>query len=238
MAKNETLFFNDKSFFLVKKIALRFFSIFLLRLVRLTCEKLFGFLKVKRIWDFGRSKVPWHGWTILNVFICSLSRTFTKFALAKLTFTVPHFFCTVVIALENCRMFANPFAHQVWYKIFIPADILTISSFSKPERSLKSFDSVFTGTKNIHKHTYTNVHKVYARSSVRISWPPFLNTQIRVSNGQYSVKCYRKGSSKIIVIHAKSVDPSAVKRPVLRSMFRTATKVSAGDEERKENSVC
>ncbi|VDO74023.1 unnamed protein product [Heligmosomoides polygyrus] len=66
-------------------------------------------------------------------------------------------------------------------------------------------------------------------------WLPFLNTQIRVSNSQYRVKWYRKGSSKNIIIQAKSAHPSAVKRAVVRNMFRTATRICTGKGEREES---
>uniref|UniRef100_A0A7I4Z2R7 Reverse transcriptase domain-containing protein n=1 Tax=Haemonchus contortus TaxID=6289 RepID=A0A7I4Z2R7_HAECO len=66
-------------------------------------------------------------------------------------------------------------------------------------------------------------------------WLPFLNTQVRVASGTYSVKWYRKGSSKNIIIHAMSAHPRAVKRAVLRNMYRTAVEVCTGNEEREES---
>ncbi|EYC30490.1 hypothetical protein Y032_0005g2676 [Ancylostoma ceylanicum] len=49
------------------------------------------------------------------------------------------------------------------------------------------------------------------------------------------VKWYRKESSKNIILHAKSAHPTAVKRAVIRNMFKTATEVCSGEEERQES---
>ncbi|EYC21254.1 hypothetical protein Y032_0020g81 [Ancylostoma ceylanicum] len=73
------------------------------------------------------------------------------------------------------------------------------------------------------------------RETPREGWLPFLNTQINLSNGIMRVKWYRKGSSKNILIHAKSAHPAAVKRAVVRNMFKTAAKLCTGEEERYES---
>ncbi|XGW33623.1 hypothetical protein V3C99_017772, partial [Haemonchus contortus] len=66
-------------------------------------------------------------------------------------------------------------------------------------------------------------------------WLPYLNTQIKVSSGVVHVKWYRKRSSKNILIHATSAHPSAVKRAVVRNMYRTATCMCSGMSEREES---
>uniref|UniRef100_A0A7I4YX19 Reverse transcriptase domain-containing protein n=1 Tax=Haemonchus contortus TaxID=6289 RepID=A0A7I4YX19_HAECO len=66
-------------------------------------------------------------------------------------------------------------------------------------------------------------------------WLPYLNTQIKVSSGIVHVKWYRKRSSKNILIHATSAHPSAVKRAVIRNMYRTAARMCSGVTEREES---
>ncbi|EYC44083.1 hypothetical protein Y032_0472g2059 [Ancylostoma ceylanicum] len=66
-------------------------------------------------------------------------------------------------------------------------------------------------------------------------WLPFLNTQISLSGGQVRVKWYRKESCKNILIHARSAHPIAMKRAVIRNMFKTAVELCTGDDERKES---
>ncbi|XGW13260.1 hypothetical protein V3C99_013695 [Haemonchus contortus] len=66
-------------------------------------------------------------------------------------------------------------------------------------------------------------------------WIPYLNTQIKVSSGVVHAKWYRKRSSKNILIHATSAHPSAVKRAVVRNMYRTATCMCSGMSEREES---
>ena len=66
-------------------------------------------------------------------------------------------------------------------------------------------------------------------------WLPYLNCQVRVTNGEYNVKWYRKPSSKNIIIHAKSAHPKAMKRAVVCNMYRTALGVCTGNEEREES---
>ena len=73
------------------------------------------------------------------------------------------------------------------------------------------------------------------REVPRNGWLPYLNTQIKVSNGISSVKWYRKDSCKNILIHATSAHPSATKRAVVRNMFRTAATVCTGAAEREES---
>ncbi|VDL64221.1 unnamed protein product [Nippostrongylus brasiliensis] len=63
-------------------------------------------------------------------------------------------------------------------------------------------------------------------------WLPYLNTQVKVSDGMVSVKWYRKGSSKNILINVKSAHPTAVKRDVVRNMFKTATAVCTDEPPR------
>ena len=78
-------------------------------------------------------------------------------------------------------------------------------------------------------------HIQFTREAPCEEWLPFLNTQIKISHGAYSVKWYRKSSSKNIIIHAKSAHPKAVKRAVLKNMYRTAIGVSSGNAEREES---
>ncbi|XGW33913.1 hypothetical protein V3C99_017986 [Haemonchus contortus] len=66
-------------------------------------------------------------------------------------------------------------------------------------------------------------------------WLPYLNTQIKISGGRYHVKWYQKNRSKNILLHAKSAHPEAVKRAVVRNMYRTATGMCTGEVEREES---
>ena len=72
------------------------------------------------------------------------------------------------------------------------------------------------------------------RETPRDGWLSYLNTQMKLSNGIMHVKWYRNESSKNILIHARSAHPTAVKRAVLRNMFKTATKVCTSENERCE----
>ncbi|EYC27722.1 hypothetical protein Y032_0008g148 [Ancylostoma ceylanicum] len=73
------------------------------------------------------------------------------------------------------------------------------------------------------------------RETPRDGWLPYLNTQIKVSDGILHVKWYRKESSKNIIIHAKSAHPSTVKRSVVRNMIKTATKFCTHEDDRWES---
>ena len=66
-------------------------------------------------------------------------------------------------------------------------------------------------------------------------WLPYINTQVKVSDGIASVKWYRKSSSKNILIHASSAHPRPVKVAVVKNMFRTATTMCTGEDERQES---
>ncbi|EYB88719.1 hypothetical protein Y032_0242g3412 [Ancylostoma ceylanicum] len=73
------------------------------------------------------------------------------------------------------------------------------------------------------------------RETPRDGWLPYLNTQMKLSNGVMHVKWYRKESSKNIMLHARSAHPKAVKRAIVRNMFRTARKVCTHEEGRYES---
>ncbi|EYC01492.1 hypothetical protein Y032_0106g3723 [Ancylostoma ceylanicum] len=73
------------------------------------------------------------------------------------------------------------------------------------------------------------------RETPRCGWLPYLNTQVKLSNGMLNVKWYRKESSKNIIVHASSAHPAAVKRAVVRNMFKTALGVCSGEEERQSS---
>uniref|UniRef100_A0A7I4YDF6 Reverse transcriptase domain-containing protein n=1 Tax=Haemonchus contortus TaxID=6289 RepID=A0A7I4YDF6_HAECO len=75
----------------------------------------------------------------------------------------------------------------------------------------------------------------FTREVPHEGWLPYLNTQINISSGRYNVKWYRKSSSKNILLHAKSAHPEAMKRAVVRNMYRTATGVCTGEVEREES---
>ncbi|KAK6750214.1 hypothetical protein RB195_002295 [Necator americanus] len=63
------------------------------------------------------------------------------------------------------------------------------------------------------------------RETPKEGWLPYLNIQISTSNGIIRVKWYRKESCKNIILHAKSAHPTAVKRAVIRDMFKTASEI-------------
>lgn len=84
-------------------------------------------------------------------------------------------------------------------------------------------------------NTQTQYHSIkFTRDVLCEARLPFLNTQIRVRTGQHSMKRYRKGSSKNTIIHVMFTHPSAVKRSVLRNMFRTAVRMYMGEEKHEE----
>ena len=66
-------------------------------------------------------------------------------------------------------------------------------------------------------------------------WLPYLNAQFRLSDRSLAIKWYRKDSSKNILINARSAHPSAVKRSVVRNMFKTALDMCTGSEEREQS---
>ena len=75
----------------------------------------------------------------------------------------------------------------------------------------------------------------FTREKPRNGWLPYLNTQLMLSDGNVCVKWYRKEHSKNIILHAKSGHPVAVKRAVVRNMFKTAAEVCSGEEEKQES---
>ncbi|EYB98888.1 hypothetical protein Y032_0127g1402 [Ancylostoma ceylanicum] len=66
---------------------------------------------------------------------------------------------------------------------------------------------------------------------------PFLNVQLRITEGVYWTKWYRKPSSKNILVHFLSAHPTHMKRAVVTNIFRTATKVCSGPAEKEESLV-
>ncbi|XGW15193.1 hypothetical protein V3C99_001017 [Haemonchus contortus] len=78
-------------------------------------------------------------------------------------------------------------------------------------------------------------HIRFTREVPHEGWLPYLNTQIKISGGRYLVKWCRESSSKNILLHAKSAHPEAVKRAIVRNMYRTATGVCTGKVEREES---
>ena len=75
----------------------------------------------------------------------------------------------------------------------------------------------------------------FTREKPKDGWLPFLNTQFKLTGCLVKVKWYRKDSSKNIILNARSAHPSAVKRAILRNMFRTATQMCTGVEEREQS---
>ncbi|XGW05094.1 hypothetical protein V3C99_015904 [Haemonchus contortus] len=75
----------------------------------------------------------------------------------------------------------------------------------------------------------------FTREVPHEGWLPYLNTQINISSGRYNVRWYRKSSSKNILLHSMSAHPEAVKRAVVRNMYRTAVGVCTGEVEREES---
>ena len=73
------------------------------------------------------------------------------------------------------------------------------------------------------------------RETPQNGWSPYLNTQVKLSNGIVSVKWYRKGSSKNILLNFKSAHPIVMKRAVIRNMFRTVAQVCIGESEYRES---
>ncbi|EYC06837.1 hypothetical protein Y032_0073g732 [Ancylostoma ceylanicum] len=73
------------------------------------------------------------------------------------------------------------------------------------------------------------------RETPRNGWLPYLNTQVKLSRGIVDAKWYRKETSKNILIHVNSAHPAAMKRAVIRNMFKTAVEVCTGEVERSES---
>ena len=73
------------------------------------------------------------------------------------------------------------------------------------------------------------------RETPRDGWLPFLNVQVKLSTDIVAVKWYRKETSKNMLINAKSAHPIAMKRAVVRNMFKTAAQVCTGENERSES---
>ncbi|EYB97663.1 hypothetical protein Y032_0139g2150 [Ancylostoma ceylanicum] len=73
------------------------------------------------------------------------------------------------------------------------------------------------------------------RETPQEGWLPYLNTQLKLSKGMVQFKWYRKESSRNIILHARSAHPIAVKRAVIRNMFKTAIEVCNGEAERQES---
>ena len=66
-------------------------------------------------------------------------------------------------------------------------------------------------------------------------WLPYLNAQVKLSNGIVSMKWYRKESSKNILINVRSAHPASTKRAVIGNMFKTAMQMCSGERERCES---
>ncbi|EYC43648.1 hypothetical protein Y032_0485g2323 [Ancylostoma ceylanicum] len=66
-------------------------------------------------------------------------------------------------------------------------------------------------------------------------WLPFLNVQIEISSGTHQTKWYRKASNKNILVHIRSAHPRETKKAVIKNMFRTASQVCSGPEEKGES---
>ncbi|KAK6745282.1 hypothetical protein RB195_011792 [Necator americanus] len=75
----------------------------------------------------------------------------------------------------------------------------------------------------------------FTRDKPKGEWLPFLNVQVHISNRTHRTKWYRKPSNKNILVHFLSAHPTQVQRSVVRNMFRTATSVCTGREERRES---
>ena len=75
----------------------------------------------------------------------------------------------------------------------------------------------------------------FTREEPKNNWLPFLNVQIKLSEGGYITKWYRKPSNKNILVHCLSSHPSHTKRALVKNMFRTATSVCTGRNEKVES---
>ena len=75
----------------------------------------------------------------------------------------------------------------------------------------------------------------FTREKPKENWLPFLNVQIKLSENGYVTKWYRKPSNKNIIVHCLSSHPSHTKRAIVKSMFRTATNVCTGGEQKEES---
>ena len=75
----------------------------------------------------------------------------------------------------------------------------------------------------------------FTREKPKQDWLPFLNVQVRTYRGSFLTKWYRKPTSKNILLHVSSAHPRHMKKTVVKNMFRTATTVCSGPEEREES---
>ena len=78
-------------------------------------------------------------------------------------------------------------------------------------------------------------HIRFTRETPTNGWLPYLNAQFKLSGRTVKVKWYRKESAKNILINVRSAHPSAVKRSILRNMFKTAISMCTGNEEREQS---
>ncbi|EYC07940.1 hypothetical protein Y032_0068g213 [Ancylostoma ceylanicum] len=78
-------------------------------------------------------------------------------------------------------------------------------------------------------------HIKLTRDTPRNDWLPFLNAQINIAHGICRTKWYRKPSNKNILVHFLSAHPAHAKKAIVTNMFRTATRVCSGLEEKEES---
>ncbi|EYB93431.1 hypothetical protein Y032_0182g889 [Ancylostoma ceylanicum] len=78
-------------------------------------------------------------------------------------------------------------------------------------------------------------HIKLTRDTPQNDWLPFLNAQINIANSVCRTKWYRKPSNKNILVHFLSAHPAHAKKAIVTNMFRTATRVCSGFEEKEES---
>ncbi|EYB87652.1 hypothetical protein Y032_0259g497 [Ancylostoma ceylanicum] len=66
---------------------------------------------------------------------------------------------------------------------------------------------------------------------------PFLNTNIKISDGQFSSMWYRKPASHNIIIHARSCHPAYMKKNVVRHLITTASDVTSVNPQQVQDEV-
>ena len=60
---------------------------------------------------------------------------------------------------------------------------------------------------------------------------PFLNTKVKVSEGQVNTMWYKKPASKNILLHSRSCHPGYMKANVVQNLLQTATRLTTKNND-------
>ncbi|EYC44643.1 hypothetical protein Y032_0455g1769 [Ancylostoma ceylanicum] len=108
----------------------------------------------------------------------------------------------------------------ILYKLYIDDVFVVGSAHAELRSTLPNLNSVNVNIKFI------------VEEPSRYGFLPFLNIKVRICNGKTAIRCYRKPSSKNVVLHSRSAHPTYMKVNVVlvKSSKRIATTNSENDE--------